>query len=390
MKVCAVTTWPPHRDGVALYSTELYNHLITYADVQVIANIPKQQTLPESYEENKVTVLKCWKRGLLYPLQIFRSIQKTRCHLVHLQHGWLLYGGIIYALLFSCLLAALRFSHKPTIVTMHTIIRNDASIYRNYFANLLARIAVLFISKSILHLSNKIIVHNSLMKKTLQTEYGAKEEKLVIISHGIKKASEKPESFQKNKELSILSLGFLRKEKGTEYLIEAFKKLSEKCPNSKLVIVGATHAHDKTGYTKNLKNLITSKLKKQVIFLGFVDEQRLERLIWKSDIIVLQSTDHYYVEASGTLAAVADYGKALVCSKVPKFQSELKHKLTCMFVEPFNPVELSQTLLLLTGDNELRKCLGKNLKEKFEDRNWSAVAKQHATLYRSIFEKTHN
>lgn len=386
MKVCAVTTWPPHRDGVALYSAELYKQIAKLVDVVVVANIPKQQGLSKSCEEKDGAVLRCWKRGLWYPMRIFRSVFKTRCHVVHLQHGWLLYGGFVSSFLFPVLLCFFRFSRKPCVVTMHTMIRKDAHIFANSLVNFLARMAVLFISRSIIHFSDKVIVHNCLMKKILQTEYGVKEEKIAVIPHGVKKASKKPEFSQKGEKICILSLGFLRKGKGIESLIEAFEKFLEKCPDAKLIIVGGSHAHDKTDHSESFKHLLTPHIQKQVVFAGFVDEKRLEQLIWRSDIIVLQSTEPYYVEASGALAAVADYGKPVVCSKVPKFQSELQSGEHYIAAAPSDSTELAQTLALLMENKELRNRLGENLREALKSRRWSAVAEEHINLYRCLLK----
>lgn len=384
MKVCAVTTWPPHRDGVALYSAELYKQLSELAHIEVIGNITDQQVITESRRSGNLAVLRCWKRGLLYPLHVFRSVLKSGCHVVHLQHGWLLYGGFISFLLFPILLAAFRVSHKSSVVTMHTVIRKDAHIYENFLVNCLAMMAVLLVSKSVVHFSDKVIVHNSLMKKILQTEYGADEEKIVVIPHGIKKAAKEPESSKKSNELCILSLGFLRKEKRIDCLIEAFEKFVEKVPNAKLVLVGGKHAHDKVAYPECFERLLSPKIQKHVFFAGFVDEKRLNRLIWSSDIIVLQYAKPCYVEASGTLAAVADYGKPVVCGKVSKFQSELQNGEHYVAVENFDSTELSQALVLLTENRELRDRIGKNLKNRFRDRSWSNVAKEHINLYRSL------
>jgi len=244
--------------------------------------------------------------------------------------------------------------------------------------------AVLLVSKSVVHFSDKVIVHNSLMKKILQTEYGADEEKIVVIPHGIKKAAKEPESSKKSNELCILSLGFLRKEKRIDCLIEAFEKFVEKVPNAKLVLVGGKHAHDKVAYPECFERLLSPKIQKHVFFAGFVDEKRLNRLIWSSDIIVLQYAKPCYVEASGTLAAVADYGKPVVCGKVSKFQSELQNGEHYVAVENFDSTELSQALVLLTENRELRDRIGKNLKNRFRDRSWSNVAKEHINLYRSL------
>ena len=388
MKVCAVTTWPPHRDGIALYSAELYTQTSKLVDVEVVANIPRQQKLAESWEETAVAVSRCWKRGFRYPTRIFRVAFKTSCHVVHLQHGWLLYGGLVSALLFPVLLSLFRLSRKPCVVTMHTVIPKDAHIFANSVVNFLSRIAVLFVSRCILHFSDKVIVHNRLMKKILQTEYDAEEEKIAVIPHGVKKASNKPEFSEKDEQIWILSLGFLRKGKEIECLVEAFKSFLVKCPDAKLVIVGGSHAHDKTGYPQGVKRFIAPKLQKQVSFTGFVDEPSLEQLIWRSDIIVLQSTEPYYIEASGALAAVADYGKPVVCTKVPKFQSELQDGEHYLAVVPSDSTELTQALVLLMENMEFRSHLGRNLKEKFRGRHWSTVAKEHVALYRHVLENS--
>jgi glycosyltransferase involved in cell wall biosynthesis len=384
LRVCAVTTWPPHRDGVALYSADLYKQMAKLVDVKIVANIPRQQTLAKSWKETDVAVTRHWNRGFRYPTRIFGSVFKARCHMVHLQHGWLLYGDLVSALLFPVLLSFFRLSRKPCVVTMHTVIRKDAHIFANSVANFLARMTVLSISRCILHFSDKVIVHNRLMKKVLQTEYGAKEEKIVVIPHGAKEASKKPELSQKDEKTCILSLGFLRKEKGLDCLIDAFENFLEKCPEAKLVIVGGSHAHDKTDYPQGFKRFLAPKLQKRVSFTGFVDEASLQQLIWRSDIIVLQSTEPYYVEASGTLATVADYGKPVVCTKVPKFQSELQNGEHYLAVAPSDSTELTQAFALLSENKELGKRLGKNLKEKFESRRWSNVTEEHVTLYRRI------
>ena len=389
MKVCAVTTWPPHRDGVALYSAELYTHISDMVDIKVIANIPKG---PHAYKHHRMKeriVLRCWKRGgFTYPLHIFRSALKERPNVLHLQYGWLLYGSLMSSILFPFLLFLFRLSRRPCVVTMHTVIRRNAHVYDNPVVNLLARIAILFISRFIIKVSDRVIVHNHLMKKALQRECASQREehKIVVIPHGVKKASEKTKMSKKSKETQILSLGFIRKSKGIEYLIKAFEKFHEHHPDAKLVIIGGRHVHDKADQVEWLKHLLSSNLSKSVYFTDFIDEQSLDRLIWTSDVIVLSSLERYYIETSGALARVADYGKPIVCSRVPKFESELRDGEDCIMVQPGDTMELAQVLVLLTKNAQLRKKIGENLRIKFKNRYWSDVAKQHYTLYRSILK----
>jgi phosphatidylinositol alpha-mannosyltransferase len=245
--------------------------------------------------------------------------------------------------------------------------------------------AVMFVLKGIVKFSDSLIVHNSLMTETLKKEYGTNVDKIVIIPHGVKSACN-PENALKSKEVRIMSLGFLRKGKGISYLIEAFEKFLETCPDAKLIIVGGSHAHDKKDQSERFRHLLTPRTQKQVLFTGFVDEKRLEQLIWNSDIIVLQSTEPHYVEASGALATVADYSKPIICSKVPKFQSELRNEEHYLAVESSDSTELAQALALLMRNEELRNRLGENLREEMKNRRWSTVAAEHIKLYEQLLK----
>ena len=389
MKVCAVTTWPPHRDGVALYSAELYTHISELVDIKVIANIPKG---PHAYKHHRMKeriVLRCWKRGgFTYPLHIFRSALKERPNVLHLQYGWLLYGSLMTSILFPFLLFLFRLSRRPCVVTMHTVIRRNAHIYDNPVVNLLARMAILFISKFIVNVSDRVIVHNHLMKKALQKEYALQREehKIVVIPHGVKKASKKIKMSKKDEEARILSLGFIRRSKGIEHLLEAFEKFYEHHPDAKLVIIGGRHAHDTADHVRRLKHILSSNLSKCVLFTDFIDEESLDRLIWTSDVIVLSSLERYFIESSGALTRVADFGKPIVCSRVPKFESELQDGEDCIMIKPGDITELAQALVSLTQNDQLRKKIGENLRKKFKNRYWSNIAIQHLNLYKAILK----
>jgi glycosyltransferase involved in cell wall biosynthesis len=370
---------------VALYSSDLYKQIAKSVDIVVVANTLTQKELSKSNKKKDDAVLRCWRRGPWFLFDVFRTVFKTRAHAVHLQHGWLLYGGCISSIFFPVLLLFFRLSRKPCIVTIHTVIRKDAQLYKNSVVNFLARMAVLFVLKGIVQFADRMIVHNPLMIETLQKEYGTKVDKIAIIPHGVKSACN-PETCQKEKEISIMSLGFLRKGKGIGYLIEAFEKFLETCPDAKLIIVGGSHAHDKKGQSERFRHLLTPRTQKQVLFTGFIDENRLGQLVWNSDIIVLQSTEPYYVEASGALATVADYGKPVVCSKVPKFQSELQNKEHYLAVSSSDSRELAQAFALLMKNEELRIRLGENLREEMKSRRWSTVAAEHIKLYRRLLK----
>ncbi|HJX23328.1 MAG TPA: glycosyltransferase [Candidatus Bathyarchaeia archaeon] len=386
MKVCAVTTWPPHRDGVALYSAELYRHMSGLADVSVVGNIAEWSSPGENQEDRGLSVLRTWRRGsLTYPFKVFRSVLDEGPSIVHLQHGWLLYGGPISSILFPLLLVFLRVSRKKTVVTMHTVTSKKQPLYGNPLLDFAARILTLFISKSIIELSDKIVVHNDLMSENLRRMVALKEDsKVVVIPHGVRMASGKPMVVEEERRFRILSLGFLRKSKGIEHIIVAFEKFYRNYPDSELVIVGGQHAHDKNLSIEIFKNLLSSKASQHVFFTGFAEEKELDDLIWRSDVIVLHTAERNYVEASGALGRFADYEKPLICSQVPKFQSELRDKENCIMTLPCDSSEMAQALSMLARSASLRKRLGRNLKERFKGRGWRRVAEDHSELFKSL------
>ena len=388
MKVCAITTWPPYRDGVALYSAELYSHLAGLVDVKVIANVSGQRGVCGNFCGWERFVVRGWRRGSFsYPLRIFRLALKESPDLVHLQHGWLLYGNLVFSPLILVSLFLLRLRRVPCVVTMHTVIRKGARLYGNFLANLLARMVILFTSRFVVGFSDRVIVLNDSMKKVLESDYGLRDGgKIVVIPHGVKGASEGSGVCGKRRKKLILSLGFIRESKGIEVLIRAFERFLGSCPDAELVIVGGRHEHDRKDCLEYFRCLVAAKFSGRVFFTDFVDERSLDRLVLTSDIVVLSSLERYFIEASGALARVAGFGKPVVCTRVPKFESELKGGKDCVMVAPGDSEALAEAFVLLVRDVQVGKGLGEKLKEKFGDRCWGVVAKQHFELYRSVLK----
>lgn len=377
----AVTTWPPHRDGVALYAGRLYSHIAKSEQVEIIANFSKS---PSEEANDGITVFRCWKRNSpFYTIQILKKALSSDAYVLNVQHGWLLYGNVFVSSLFPMLLLALKPSGIPIVTTMHTVALRKAKMYRNSFLDMLGHVGTLVLTKAIARLSI-LVVHNSLMKQVLQTEYGIKGSRIVVIPHGITDAPKGPlpKSEKEAENLQILSLGFLRRGKGLEILVEAFENLRKNHEKMKLVVVGGAHSHEK-GYVDELLESAAHFRSEGISFENFVDEDRLNGIILESDIIALLSEEERFVESSGALARVADFSKPVICSRVPKFLSELKDGANCLMTE--NTVEsLTRTLELLVGDHELRVKMASNLKRDFSARRWDDSATRHVELYKGL------
>jgi glycosyltransferase involved in cell wall biosynthesis len=250
----------------------------------------------------------------------------------------------------------------------------------------MANLTILCVTKIVALLSSKIIVLNEAAKNVLIKEFGVTEKKVSVIPHGVKRATSSPVN-NLNLKPVILSMGFLRKSKTLECLITAFQNVLVKCPNTVLLVVGGLHAHDNDSASTltSLKQLISDqKLNEKVILKGFVSEHELDKFISTSDIIVLLSSERFYVESSGTLARVADFERPIICSKVPKFQAELKNGVDCIMVIPNDRNSLSSAISLLIEKEGLRRNIALNLKNRFKKNYWETIAKKHLELYKAV------
>jgi glycosyltransferase involved in cell wall biosynthesis len=386
VRVCAITTWPPHRDGIALYSAKLYGSMLKRANVTILANIVTRSSEDLESKSANMRVIRCWKRGSpFYIFQIYKNAMKSEANIFHVQHGWLLYGNALYSSLFPILLAFLRVSRKPVILTLHTIIKAKQIRYDSYWVNPVSRIAIFCITKLAAISASKIIVHGALMKYTLEREFCLHSTKIAVIPHGVEKAVTEKDSKENGEGIQILSLGFLRKSKGLGILIRAFEEVLEECPNAKLIIVGGLHAHDEKTIYQNYKSQATDLIEEhKITFTGFVSEASLDKFLASSDIILLLSDEDGFVEASGALARVADFGKSVICSRIPKFLGDLQDGVNCLMITPQKLEEMSNAIVVLIKDSELRKRLGLNLKNKMKEQYWNYVATKHLELYENI------
>jgi glycosyltransferase involved in cell wall biosynthesis len=384
LRICVITTWPPYRDGIALYSARLYEKIAELARIEVIAN--KIGTSVSNTNEDDIAVHRIWSRSDIFSLlRIFKRTLKCKTHLIHMHYGWLLYG-YFSTFFVPFFLLAVRLTKKPVILTLHTVIQRGAKIYHNNILNEVAKLVVFTLTELLTRFSCKVIVHNELMKNVLEENYGCESGKIVVIPHGVVKAD--IGFYSKNSssnDLTFLSIGFLREEKKFEHLIQAFYEFSKENSDAKLLLVGERHPHDAGDYTNKLVKLVQElKLEGKVHIVNFVPEERLNQLIYSCDLIILVSTKDYFIESSGALARVADFGKPIICSKVPKFQGELKDRSDCLMAAPGNVKELVKAIKILVNNRELKEQLASNLKRNFSKRYWTDVAQLHLKCYLSL------
>ncbi len=177
----------------------------------------------------------------------------------------------------------------------------------------------------------------------------------------------------------ILYLGRLKRDKGVLELARAYTLIANQVPNISLIIVGP----DEENMLSKLSEILIKHIKTVRIKTNFTSEA--ESFMQAADIFCLPS----YREGFGSvIIEAAACGIPSVASKIYGLSDAVEDFSTGILVEPGNIEKLSNALLLLVKDEELRRALGLSAQKRV----LSLFSKDHITglllrFYREILEK---
>jgi len=155
--------------------------------------------------------------------------------------------------------------------------------------------------------------------------------------------------------IRILFVGFLRPEKGIEYLLEAVSQLREDLP-WELEIAGPREFPD---YCKRLEGMAAARgIREHIRWSGYVPngEPLFDRMR-SADLFVLptlsEGTPHVLVEARAN-------GLPCISTTVGGVPATVTDAYDALLVAPKNPRALTRAMERLIGDGELRRSLIRN------------------------------
>lgn len=335
-----------------------------------------------------------WTPGL-YPLQLVKNCIKDKIKIIHLQFEFVTFEyGSIFIIPF---LFILRLCGLKIVVTLHgpffpknmsndllKTLRPSGSVIPIRLLKAYIIFTYLLISK----VSHSIIVHHNVFRKWLKA-WGVSNCK--VIPHGVINnksciglGNRNYWRLLQNYNLVVLFFGVLSPRKGIEYLIEAFSYVSEKIPNSILVIAGEAPSYYR-GYKKKLRNMVYALgIANKVMFTGYVGDELVHELFQRADIVVLPYS--YSISASGPLSLAIGYGKPIIATATECFSEILEHGIDALLVLPKNVEALTNAILTLERDYQLRQKLSKNIKFKAEAFSWKKVAEMTFEIYNRILK----
>jgi len=183
------------------------------------------------------------------------------------------------------------------------------------------------------------------------------------------KKSRKKYGFNKSDKI-LLTLSRLVRRKGHEVVIKAISLIVKKIPQIKYVIAGSGEKK----YEEDLKRLVLKlKLDKNVIFLGYIDEEKKNDLYNACDIYIMNShKTNQKGDSEGfgiTYLESNACGKPIIGTNSGGIPDAIKHRVNGLLIEPNQPSKTAEAIFELINDKELYNQLSKNglkrIKENF-------------------------
>lgn len=221
--IAIVSPYPPPKmkhvygSGIAPYVKNLAEALRD-ADPKVEIHIvaDRREDLPRLYIDNNIIIHRVYTRSPLYVFQIFKELCRVNPDIVHIQHGYFLYGGLITSIFFPILVALSKLVSKKVIVTIHDVVPlrllEDAEFRIEngiHGPALILKLGLLLVTKLIVLFSNKVIVHEPFFKEYLVRDYKERPDKIVVIPHGVEDLKPLPKDEAKKMlglELSLIHI----------------------------------------------------------------------------------------------------------------------------------------------------------------------------------------
>jgi len=181
------------------------------------------------------------------------------------------------------------------------------------------------------------------------------------------------EEFRDGK-LNILFVGRLEKRKGVDYLLQAYRRVKQEIPNSRLILVGPG-VRLRNKYRKRVNRYGLA----DVIFVGYASYHDLPRYYKTADVVCAPATGW---ESFGiVLLEAMAVGKPLVASAIEGYNSVMTHGVEGLLVPPKNSEQLAAALITLLRDETLRQQMGASGRLTALKYDWSNITRQLLECY---------
>ena len=363
-----VATYAPNRCGIATFTQDL---AASVGEREIVALQP-DGTPTDHPTEVRHTIRRDVESDYL---TVARALSNGPASVVSIQHEYGIWGGPDGA----WVLDFVRTLRKPTVATLHTVLRSPTPSQRRILAELVAA-------------TTTTVVMSQAAASLLTRAYGVDPARLEIVAHGVPDLPlVAPDSVKPRLGLEghtvILSFGLLGPGKGYEAAIAAMPAVVQAVPNALYVILGATHPdlirRGGEAYRAMLETTAASLgVTGSVRFVDrFVGLAELGTWLQAADVFVTPYPNLEQI-VSGTLSYAMGAGKAIVSTPYTYAEERLANGRGIL-TAPGSTDALAAALTAVARDPGLRAALGRRAWEHSRSMVWPEVG----AAYRRIFAR---
>ena len=370
-------------------------NLIIFCEKDEINNIAYQPSsnmliLP-TYESN----------SLSFASQILSKVAKfNKLKNYLIQFEFSIYGGKKIIPSFVLMLFGLRLFNKNITITLHQVTSNlnelsgHLGLAKNSFETRLLNLGLNVFYRLVGLLSNKVIVHDELLRSRLSRfiesekieviPHPVGDEKVVKINPKLVYKARKDLGFKK-KDIVIGVYGYRSWYKGTDWIIKTIDDLSRSDTklNLKLLVAGGdSPTLKKTKAYKNFSAKLRKIVKKAgdvVNVTGFIAENEVWKVFAASDFIVFPYRTR--MSASGAYSLTLAYKKPFLVSRHFATGSELDFSEN---VFDLNTFSFENKLKSLIRDTRKQKDIINSATKLNKERSWTNTAYLYWNMVKSV------
>lgn len=180
----------------------------------------------------------------------------------------------------------------------------------------------------------------------------------------------------------IYSLSRIDSNKGLDLLLNAFALIKDEIPDVDLVIGGGSpnpSPREKEVFDMMHRIIDEKKLKDRIMFIGYVDDDKMAQYYQQSELFVLPSLFEPF--GMTTQEAMA-CGKPVVASKFGGIRNAITHEKDGILVDAANAREFADALINILKNPELKKRFGLAANELIQrEYSWEAIADKFLDFY---------
>jgi glycosyltransferase involved in cell wall biosynthesis len=373
--ICFIGNFLPRKCGIATFTADVCEAVAAESPTSKCFTIAMND-IEEGYDYPERVRISIAEAAIdEYKLAAeFLNVHHT--DVVSVQHEYGIYGGIAGEYLFEIL----KQLSMPVVTTLHTVLQDPNPDQKRVLVELC-------------RLSDRVVVMSERGQDFLENVYGIPSERIVHIPHGIPDVSFIDPTYYKDKfgalgKRLLLTFGLLSPGKGIELAIQALPDVVELFPDTKYVILGATHPGVIRVSGESYRESLVETANKlgvgdYIEFINkFVSLEELREYLCASDIFITPYPSVSQI-TSGTLAYAVGTGNAVVSTPywyAEELLSDGRGRLFPFGDAPALSAEIRDLLEHPIEHNAIRK----RAYEFSRKMTWPNVARNYMDLFEQV------